>query len=132
MSHAIFRSTGVPTRHALEVDSLEMAKHLVLEGLGLAFLPIVAVQRERDERRLVTIDIEGAEPLTRQIAAIYRRNRLQSPLGHRVVEPASKRCTRSTIRTRPAPRRQEHPPNLLPRNGRTTRAGRAGVPAREN
>lgn len=78
MSHAIFRSTGVPTHHALEVDSLEMAKHLVLEGLGLAFLPIVAIQRELDEHRLVRIEIESADLLTRQIAAIYRRNRLQS------------------------------------------------------
>ena len=131
MSHAIFRSTGVPTRHALEVDSLEMAKHLVLEGLGLAFLPIVAVQRERDERRLVTIDIEGAEPLTRQIAAIYRRNRLQSRSVIALLSllkevyafdyPNPAGAAEAGASAKP-----------LPRNGRTTRAGRAGVPAREN
>ncbi len=78
ISHGIFRETGTPPRHALEVDNLEMAKHLVLEGLGLAFLPQVAVEQELAEGQLVTIDIEGAEPLTREIAVIYRKHRLQS------------------------------------------------------
>lgn len=78
MSQAIFREKGVAPRHSLDVDSLEMAKHLVLRGLGLAFLPRVAVEQELAAKTLVSIEIEGAEPLRRRIALIYRKRRLQS------------------------------------------------------
>ena len=78
ISQAIFREKGVAPRHSLDVDSLEMAKHLVLRGLGLAFLPRVAVEQELASGTLVSIEIEGAEPLRRRIALIYRKRRLQS------------------------------------------------------
>ena len=78
ISHGVFRDKGVAPRHVLEVDSLEMAKHLTLRGLGLAFLPRVAVEQELAQGRLVSIEIEKAEPITRRIAVIYRRRRLQS------------------------------------------------------
>jgi DNA-binding transcriptional LysR family regulator len=78
ISQAIFRDTGVAPRHSLDVDSLEMAKHLVLRGLGLAFLPRVAVERELKEGTVVALKIKGSKPLRRQITLIYRRRRLQS------------------------------------------------------
>ena len=55
-----------------------MAKHLVLRGLGLAFLPRVAVARELAAGTLVAIEIAETEPLRRRIALIYRKRRLQS------------------------------------------------------
>ncbi len=78
LSIGIFRDTGVAPRHTLDVDNLEMAKHLVMYGLGLAFLPRVAVQRELKEGSVVQITLDNAEPVSRQIAVIYRRQRLQS------------------------------------------------------
>ena len=78
LSIGIFRDTGVAPRHTLHVDNLEMAKHLVMYGLGLAFLPRVAVQRELEEGSVVQITLDNAEPVSRQIAVIYRRQRLQS------------------------------------------------------
>ena len=78
ISQAIFRNTGVAPRHTLDVDNLEMAKHLVLRGLGLAFLPRVAVERELAAGSLVQLKIVDTPPLQRQIALIYRRRRLQS------------------------------------------------------
>ena len=78
LSIGIFRDTGVAPRHTLDVDNLETAKHLVMHGLGLAFLPRVAVQRELEEGSVVQITLDGAEPVSRQIAVIYRRQRLQS------------------------------------------------------
>ena len=78
LSIGIFRDTGVAPRHTLDVDNLEMAKHLVMHGLGLAFLPRVAVQRELEEGSVVQITLDNAEPVSRQIAVIYRRQRLQS------------------------------------------------------
>ena len=79
LSHAVFRDSDLAPRHTLDVDSLEMAKHLVLCGLGLAFLPRVAVQRELAAGELVPIEIEGAPPISRGIAAIYRKDRTLSP-----------------------------------------------------
>ena len=79
ISQAIFRDTGVAPRHTLDVDNLEMAKHLVLRGLGLAFLPRVAVERELAAGSLVHLEIVDTPPLQRKIALIYRRRRLQSP-----------------------------------------------------
>ena len=78
LSHAVFRESEIAPRHALDVDSLEMAKHLVLRGLGLAFLPRVAVERELASGELVPIRIEGAEPISRSISVIYRRRRSMS------------------------------------------------------
>jgi DNA-binding transcriptional LysR family regulator len=78
ISQAIFREQGVTPRHSLDVDSLEMAKHLVLRGLGLAFLPRVAVEHELATGKLVAIEIEGTESLRRRVALIYRKRRLQS------------------------------------------------------
>ena len=75
MSHAVFRSATVAPRHTLDVDSLEMAKHLVMRGLGLAFLPKVAVERELAAGELAVIAIEGGEPIRRPIAVIHRRGR---------------------------------------------------------
>ena len=78
MSQAVFRNTTISPRHTLDVDSLEMAKHLVMRGLGLAFLPRVAVERELAAGELVAVQIEGAEPIRRPIAVIYRRGRTLS------------------------------------------------------
>ena len=78
ISQAIFRERGIAPRQSLDVDSLEMAKHLVMRGLGLAFLPRVAVAHELEARTLVAIEIAGTEPLRRRIALIYRKRRLQS------------------------------------------------------
>ncbi len=78
LSIGVFRDTGVAPRHTLDVDNLEMAKHLVIRGLGLAFLPQVAVERELEEGTVVQVSIEDAEPVSRQIAVIYRRQRLPS------------------------------------------------------
>lgn len=78
LSHAVFRESETAPRHALDVDSLEMAKHLVLRGLGLAFLPRVAVKRELTARELTPIEIVGAAPISRSISVIYRRRRALS------------------------------------------------------
>ena len=78
ISQGIFRDTGIAPRHTLDVDSLEMAKHLLMRGLGLAFLPRVAVAHELHEGTIVEVEITNADPISRRIAVIYRRRRLQS------------------------------------------------------
>ncbi len=73
--HGFFRDAGIVPRHAMELDSLEATKMMVEEGLGIAILPRVAVERELKLNLLVEIEVTGVPRIKRQIALIYRRNR---------------------------------------------------------
>jgi DNA-binding transcriptional LysR family regulator len=73
--HGFFRDAGVVPRHAMELDSLEATKMMVEEGLGIAILPRVAVERELKLGILVEVEITGVPRIKRQIAMIYRKNR---------------------------------------------------------
>lgn len=73
--HGIFRDAGLVPIHAMQLDSMEATKKMVEEGLGIAILPRVSVERELKLGILVEIEITGAPRFKRQIALIYRRNR---------------------------------------------------------
>lgn len=73
--HGYFRDAGIVPVHAMELDSMEATKKMVEEGLGIAFLPRVSVERDLKLGLLVEIAVSGARPLRRPIAFIYRRNR---------------------------------------------------------
>lgn len=76
--HDIFRDAGIVPRHAMELDNIEATKKMVEEGLGIAVLPRVAVERELKLGILTEIDIVDAPPIRREIALIFRRSRRQS------------------------------------------------------
>ena len=59
----------------LEVETIETAKRMVERGMGLAFLPHLAVVREVQRGRLVAIEVRGAEPLSRSLDVIHPRQR---------------------------------------------------------
>ena len=69
-----FRQAGVIPNVAMELDSLEATKRMVEEGLGIALVPLVTVERELESGVLVKIDIDQ-EPITRPISLVYRANR---------------------------------------------------------
>lgn len=73
--HGFFRDAGIVARHAMELDSMEATKMMVEEGLGIAILPRVSVERELKLGLLVEVEITGVPRIKRQIAMIYRRNR---------------------------------------------------------
>jgi DNA-binding transcriptional LysR family regulator len=73
--HGFFRDAGIVPRHAMELDSMEATKMMVEEGLGIAILPRVSVERELKLGILVEIEVTGVPRVKRQIAMIYRRNR---------------------------------------------------------
>jgi DNA-binding transcriptional LysR family regulator len=104
LSHGLFRGAGLVPNVALEVETIETAKRLVERGLGLAFLPHLAVARDVRRRRLVPIEIVDAKPLRRSLDVIHPRQR---PLGSEAlaflrvlraavadVAPAARRRTR--------------------------------------
>jgi len=76
--NSYFRQMGKVPRVAMELDSLEATKRMVEEGLGIAMVPRVTIERELQVGALVQVDIVDAPPLSRTIALIFRRNRRRS------------------------------------------------------
>jgi DNA-binding transcriptional LysR family regulator len=86
IAQGLFRQHGVVPRIQMELDSMEATKKMVEEGLGIALLPRIAVERELASGELVEIEIAGMRNPTRQIALISRRSRPLGPVAQAFVE----------------------------------------------
>ena len=88
LAQGLFRQHGVVPRTQMELDSMEASKKMVEEGLGIALLPRMAVERELGTGELREIEIVGmpnpiapdrpdqpAQPPARPRSAGLRRNR---------------------------------------------------------
>jgi len=73
--HGFFRQAGVIPNVAMELDSLEATKRMVEEGLGIALLPYVTIEREMAVGTLVEVEIADTPALHRSISLIYRKHR---------------------------------------------------------
>jgi DNA-binding transcriptional LysR family regulator len=70
-----FRQAGVIPNVAMELDSLEATKRMVEQGMGIALVPAMTIERELEAGKLVKIDLVDAEPIKRPISLVYRTNR---------------------------------------------------------
>jgi DNA-binding transcriptional LysR family regulator len=86
LAQGLFRQHGVVPRTQMELDSMEATKMMVEEGLGLALVPRIAVERELATGILREIDIAGMANPTRQIALINRRSRPLGPVAQAFVD----------------------------------------------
>lgn len=86
LAQGLFRQHGVVPRIQMELDSMEATKKMVEEGLGIAMLPRMAVERELHDGSLVEIDLAGMRNPTRQIALISRRSRPLGPVAQAFVD----------------------------------------------
>lgn len=75
LTHGFFRQAGVAPNIAMELDSLEATKCMVEEGLGIALVPLMTIERELQAGRLVRIEMVDAMPLKRPVSLIYKRRR---------------------------------------------------------
>lgn len=73
--NSFFRQAGVVPNVAMELDSMEATKRMVEEGLGIALLPRVCLDRELKLGVLVEVTITDMPSPSRQIALIYRKSR---------------------------------------------------------
>jgi DNA-binding transcriptional LysR family regulator len=111
LSHGLFRRAGLVPNVVLEVESIEAAKRMVERGIGVAFLPQLAVVHEIRRRRLLAIEVRDAEPLSRSLDAIHPRQRplgaeaqallrtLRAAVGEAAVPPPVQRRARARART---------------------------------
>jgi DNA-binding transcriptional LysR family regulator len=86
MIHDIFRKAEVIPNVAMELDSLEATKRMVEEGLGIALVPLVTIQRELDQGILVRVELTDLQPIRRPIALVYRRNRKRSRTAQAFID----------------------------------------------
>jgi DNA-binding transcriptional LysR family regulator len=84
--HGFFRQAGVVPTVAMELDSMEATKRMVEEGLGIALLPRVCLERELASGELAEVAISDMPPLSRRIALIYRRGRKRARTVHAFLE----------------------------------------------
>jgi len=73
-----FAAAGLDPQLKMEIDSVEATKSLVELGLGGAFLPETAVQRELNYGRLRKLSVHGLPKLSRQTRFIQRADRRPS------------------------------------------------------
>jgi len=69
------RQAGILVSPTMELDNMEAAKKMVEKGLGIAILPMVAVEQEVRRGDLCQVRVEGMTMPQREISLIYRRNR---------------------------------------------------------
>jgi DNA-binding transcriptional LysR family regulator len=70
----LFRQEGVVPRGVMELDTIDAAKKMVEQGLGVALLPHTAVASELADGRLSTAKLAEADAIRRRIVAVRRRD----------------------------------------------------------
>ncbi len=123
LSHGLFRRAGLVPTVALEVETIETAKRMVERGMGLAFLPHLAVARELRRCTLVALHVVDAESLARSLDVIHPRQRPLSPEATALLR-ALRAAVTEVERTAPRSRAGAHPtPARSPRRPSPSRRG---------
>ncbi len=72
------KSSGVPSNNVMETWSIETIKRCVMNGIGMSFLPRIAIQEEEQAHKLIALPSENAhKKMASQIA--YHRKKWLSP-----------------------------------------------------
>lgn len=95
----LFRSHDVQPRIAMEVESSELLKRLIIAGLGMGFLPRINVIADERAGLLKVIKLEGIR-LNRELAVVFRKDKTLTRAAHAFLEIAT---GRSRPHATPAP-----------------------------
>ncbi len=74
LTSSLFRREGVVPRGVMELDTIDAAKKMVEQGLGVALLPHTAVAAELTSGRLSSVKLADAKAIRRRIVAVRRRD----------------------------------------------------------
>lgn len=80
LTHALFLEAGIAPPSVMELDNVDSAKKMVELGLGIAFLPHVAIADEVRTNRLRIVELADRTPPRRPIVAVRRKD-AGDPLG---------------------------------------------------
>src|SRR3977135_2613634 len=81
----LFETAGIRPKIGLAMSSNETIKQAVIAGLGIAFISAHTVATELDERRLVTLDVDGL-PIVRQWFALSRKDKVLLPPAQAMLD----------------------------------------------
>lgn len=79
LTQSLFRHAALVPNVALEVDTIETAKRMVTRGMGVSFLPLMAIGPEIRKGELIPVQLTDAEPLHRSLDLIHPRHRPLRP-----------------------------------------------------
>lgn len=80
LTSSLMRQAGVVPESVMELDNVEAAKKMVLQGLGVSVLPRMALEAELRSRSLRPVRVSDAPLVRRPIVAI-RRHDAGTPVG---------------------------------------------------
>jgi DNA-binding transcriptional LysR family regulator len=63
----------------MELDNVEAIKALVGIGLGVSIIPKTSAEAEIADGKLVVVELTDAQPMTRTLSAIHRKDLYISP-----------------------------------------------------
>ena len=95
----LFESARLSPTIGMTMSSNETIKQAVIAGLGIAFISAHTVATELDERRLVTLDVDGL-PVVRQWFVLSRKDKVLLPPAQAMLEFLSAEGARFLPRTR--------------------------------
>lgn len=78
MIHRLFSSNDVSPNIFLEVDNMETAKNLVIQGMGISFLPEHCVKQELENGELIRVEMTPPVKINISIDFIYLKGRPKS------------------------------------------------------
>jgi DNA-binding transcriptional LysR family regulator len=113
LTSVLFREAGIVPRGVMELDTIDGAKKMVEQGLGVALLPHSSVAGELAAGRLATAKLADARAIRRRIVAVRRRdsgspNELVSAFLALPVDPLGAVATnRPTPKERRSPRQRQ-------------------------
>jgi DNA-binding transcriptional LysR family regulator len=81
---------------SMELDSTEMIKRFVMAGLGLSFLAASHCQEEAEAGKLATVSL-APEPMIRQVALIYRKDKALSKAALGFIDAALRHAMRNGV-----------------------------------
>ncbi len=87
----LFRSYDVQPRVAMEVESSELLKRLIVAGLGVGFLPRTNVLGDEKAGTLQIVKVDGVR-LSRELAVVYRKDKTLTRAAHAFLEIATGRA----------------------------------------
>jgi DNA-binding transcriptional LysR family regulator len=74
LATALFLEAGIVLRGTMELDNIDSAKKMIQQGLGVAFLPLVAIADEVRSGDLRVVRLLDRSPSRRPIVAARRRH----------------------------------------------------------
>jgi DNA-binding transcriptional LysR family regulator len=100
--NAWFESVEDELSVSMELDSTEMTKRFVMAGLGLSFLAATNCREEVAEGRLSAVSL-GPDPMLRQVALIYRKDKALSKAALGFIEVVLEHALGAGLRERTKP-----------------------------